>query len=207
MQFSLREQIAGESRRLVKIGALAATGLLLIGIASLFFDDPAHVFFRMLSLLGTGLLIASAALMVITFRKAKKVVPGALLVSLATTLLALLVSTAFMPQTPAFATGGAAFLAGMLVGGGWSMTTLYFIDGDIVRSRGTAWYLVVWVVILTINQLLGAFARTVPSFAIFALIVATGIAVGSITGQLLRYRKATQLMTQAPKPAASGETP
>lgn len=197
MATTVGQQIKGEVRKLFKMAAIAAAGLVLLAIASLFTDNPAGTFFKVLSLLGTGLLLMSVALMIVTFRKAKAVVPGALIVSLLTTLATLGVQLLIANARPDFALGGLVFVAGILVGQGWSRTTLFFIDGDAVRSRGTAWYLAVWAATFLLNQLLRIFSGGVPAAGVVALLVATGIAAGNITGQLLRYRRATKMLSQA----------
>lgn len=194
MTATIGQQIGGEVRKLFKMAALAVVGLGLLAIGSLFTDNPAGTFFRVLSLLGTGLLLMSVAMMIVTFRKAKAVVPGALIVSLATTLATLGVQLLISSARPDAAIGGLVFLSGLLVGQGWSRTTLFFIDGDTVRSRGTAWYLAVWAVTFLINQVLRQFSGGVPAVGMFALLFATGIAAGNITGQLLRYRRATKMI-------------
>ena len=132
---SLWQQITAEGRRLVKVAGMAAGGLVLLLIASLFTDDPAKTFFRTLSLLGTGMVLLSVTMMVLTFRKARAIIPGALLaVPLATTFAVAGVQFLFAAQRPGLLLAFLALLAGGLVGMGWARTTKVFIDGDAVRS-------------------------------------------------------------------------
>ena len=82
----LRQQLRGEFRRLSKMTGMAFVGVLFIAVASLLTAQPAVTFFRILSLAGTALVVLSVAMMIDTFRKARALVPGALLVSLSTAL-------------------------------------------------------------------------------------------------------------------------
>ena len=180
-------QIRSEIGRLVKTVALAAVGLLLIAAASLFSANPSAFFFKVLSLLGTGMLLVSVALMILTFRKASEVKPGALAVSLAITLVTVAVQLALRQSLPPVAAGGLALAAGMLLGGGWSRTRLFFVDGETIRCRGTAWYLAVWAGVFALNQLSAALAGDVPAAMTTAMLASSGIVAGSTGEQLLRF--------------------
>lgn len=205
MMPSIYEQIRGEGRRLVKMAALVGAGVVLLILASLFTDHPASFFFKVVSLVGTALLLFSVAMMIVTFRRARAVIPGALIVSLATTVLVLLVQLWMAPARPGFASGMLAFAAGMAIGFGWSRTNLFYIDRETVLARGTAWYLAVWAATFLLNQLLHIFTNGAPAAAFATMLVATGIAAGNITGQLLRYRQAALMIAGArPAQAAGG---
>ncbi|MCB1465289.1 MAG: hypothetical protein KDJ90_23375 [Nitratireductor sp.] len=206
MNPSLYQQIRGEGRRLLKMAGLVAAGVVLLVLASLFTDHPASFFFKVVSLAGTALLLFSVAMMIVTFRKARAVIPGALIVSLATTLVVLLVQLWLAPLRPGLASGAIAFAAGMVIGYGWSRTTLFYIDRETVLSRGTAWYLAVWAATFLFNQLLHIFANGAPATALAAMLVATGIAIGNIAGQLLRYRQAILMIAGAAPAQAVGGT-
>jgi hypothetical protein len=187
------KQAGGELRRLVKMAVIAAIGLAFIGVASLFSDQPAATFFTILSLIGTGLLLFSVAMMVLTFRRAKALVPGALLISLITTLLVALVQILFSPdQVPGTAIV-LVLVVGAAVGAGWARTSLVFVDDRSVRSRGTAWYLVVWALTFLFNQLMRPIAGA-SGAGVLLLVLGTGVAVGSILIQLWRYRRAVTLI-------------
>lgn len=201
---SLWQQITAEGRRLVKVASMAVAGLVLLLIASLFTDDPAKTFFRTLSLLGTGMVLLSVTMMVLTFRKARAVIPGALLVSLATTFAVAGVQFLFAAQRPGLLLAFLALLAGGLVGMGWARTTKVFIDGDAVRSQGTAWYLVVWAITFLSNQLMVLVLGTAPAGGLVILLVGTGVAVGNNVYQLMRYRRATAMLAAPTNPLPQG---
>lgn len=188
------QEAGSELGRLVKMAVLAGVGLVLVGVASLFSSQPAVTFFTILSLIGTGLLVLSVAMMVLTFRRAKALVPGALLVSLTTTLAVALVQILFAPERPSGTAVALVFLVGAGVGMGWARTSIVFIDDRSVRSRGTAWYLVVWALTFLFNQLMRPIAGPSDA-ALLLLIFGTGVAAGSILYQLRRYRRAVALIS------------
>ena len=186
----LRQQLRGEVRRLAKMTGMAFVGVLLIAVASLFSAQPAVTFFRILSLAGTALVVLSVAMMIVTFRKARALVPGALLVSLSTALVVCGVQLVVAADRPAPVTGFLALAAGTLLGAGWARTSTVFVDGDMVRSRGTAWYLAVWAGTFLLNQLMALSAGGSPATGLSVLLVGTGIATGNTGVQLLRFRQA-----------------
>lgn len=185
----ISSQIGSEVRNLLKMALMAGGGLLLILAASFLSAEPMATFFRVLSLAGTGMLLFSVVMMILTFRKASTVKPGALLVSLSITLVTLGVQMLVSPALPPMTVGLLAFAAGGMIGFGWSRTRLFFVDADQVRCRGTAWYLAVWAGTFALNQLMGSLAGGAPAAVAGSLLVGSGIVLGSTGEQLLRWRK------------------
>lgn len=185
----ISSQISSEIRKLLKMALMAGAGLLLILAASFLSAEPMATFFRVLSLAGTGMLLFSVVMMILTFRKASTVKPGALLVSLSITLVTLGVQMLVSPVLPPMIVGLLAFAAGGMIGFGWSRTRLFFIDADQVRCRGTAWYLAVWAGTFALNQLMGSLAGGAPAAVAGSLLVGSGIVLGSTGEQLLRWRR------------------
>ena len=202
---SVWREAGSELGRLGRMAGIAAIGLALLGVASLFSARPAATFFYILSLIGTGLLIVSVAMMVLTFRRAKKLAPGALLVSLATTLSVALVQILFSQARPSMTVLSLALVVGAAIGAGWARTAIFFIDGEAVRSRGTAWYLVIWAFTFLFNQIMRPLAGA-GTASLLLLLLGTGVAAGSILFQLLRYRWATAMIASrvgTPQPDAT----
>ena len=183
----ISSQIGSEVRNLLRMGLMAGGGLLLILAASFLSAEPMATFFRVLSLAGTGMLLFSVAMMILTFRKASTVKPGALLVSLSITLVTLGVQMLVSPALPPMIVGLLAFASGGMIGFGWSRTRLFFVDADQVRCRGTAWYLAVWAGTFALNQLMGSLAGGAPAAVAGSLLVGSGIVLGSTGEQLLRW--------------------
>jgi hypothetical protein len=185
----ITSQVGYEVRNLLKMGLMAGGGLLLILAASFLSAEPMTTFFRVLSLAGTGMLLFSVVMMILTFRKASTVKPGALLVSLSIALATLGVQMLVSPALPPMIVGLLAFAAGGMIGFGWSRTRLFFVDADQVRCRGTAWYLAVWAGTFALNQLMGSLAGGAPAAVAGSLLVGSGIVLGSTGEQLLRWRR------------------
>ena len=185
----ISSQISSEVRNLLKMGLMAGAGLLLILAASFLSAEPMATFFRVLSLAGTGMLLFSVAMMILTFRKASTVKPGALLVSLSIALVTLAVQMLVSPALPPMIVGLMAFAAGGMIGFGWSRTRLFFVDADQIRCRGTAWYLAVWAGTFALNQLMGSLADGAPAAVAGSLLVGSGIVLGSTGEHLLRWRR------------------
>lgn len=185
----IASQVGFEVRKLLKMGLLAGGGLFLILAASFLSAEPMTTFFKILSLAGTGMLLLSVLMMILTFRKVSTVKPGALLVSLSITLLTLSVQMLVSPVLPPMAVGLLAFTAGGMIGFGWSRTRLFFVDANQIRCRGTAWYLAVWAGTFALNQLMGSLASGAPAAVAGSLLVGSGIVLGSTCEQLLRWRR------------------
>lgn len=191
---TLIAEIAGELRRFSRTVLVAVAGLFLMAVASLFSDAPVSMFFRLLSLAGTAMLLFSVVMMILVFRKASQVKPAALVVSLGVTLAALAVQLAIRGALPSPFAATLAFAAGGFIGAGWSRTRLFFVDGDIIRCRGTAWYLAVWGATFALNQFMAALAAGVPAAMTGALLVGSGIVAGSTIEQLARFYRVARLV-------------
>lgn len=191
---SLLVEIRAELRRFARTLTIALAGLLLMAVASLFSEAPVSMFFRLLSLAGTAMLLFSVVMMILVFRKASQVKPGALVVSLGVTLAALAVQLAFRGALPSPVAALLAFMAGGIIGAGWSRTRLFFIDGEIVRCRGTAWYLAVWGAVFALNQFMAALAAGIPAAMTGALLVGSRVVAGSTVEQLVRYYRVAHLV-------------
>lgn len=168
---------------------IATGGLILILAASFLSSEPMAMFFRILGLAGTAMLLFSVTMMILTFRKASTVKPGALLVSLAITMVTLSVQLLVTPALPPMTVSVLAFAAGGMIGFGWSRTRLFFVDQDQVRCRGTAWYLAVWAGTFALNQVMCSLAGGAPAAIAGSLLVGSGIVLGSTGEQLLRWQR------------------
>jgi len=182
--------LAGALRQILRQGVMLAGGLMLIGAVALMADDPLRMFFRLLSLAGTALMLLSVALMLVTFRRARVLAPAALL----TTLLASLISTGLSLILSGAAVDPVSAIAitagGLAMGVGWSLTTLLFIDGEIVRGRGTPWHLMVWALSLAVNQVVAVTGAGNPATATLMMLAGAGLTIGHSLGLIVRVRQA-----------------
>lgn len=198
----IKRQILG----LLKTGAMLLGGLAILAAISAFFANPLQTFFRLIAIASMAMLILSIVTMVLTFRKAKAIEPVALLLSLAVSVIGTLVSLWFGGRPPPTSLSLAACLAGALIGVGWSLTTLLFIDNHQIRGRGTAWHLVIWGLTFAINQIGAvAFGHT-PQAMTLLMLAGAGLTVGNTLGLLIRVRRVAALIPAMAVPAAPQPT-
>ncbi|KAA5595979.1 hypothetical protein F1193_15940 [Blastochloris sulfoviridis] len=122
---------------LIGVATLAGASVLLI------IDPSAALLFRVVGVIGTTLFVLSIAIMLLTFRKARRLSPWMLVLSGAISVVATSVFFALTGTPLPGAVMMLAIVAGALIGIGWSLTNLLFVDGETVRARGNAWYLAV----------------------------------------------------------------
>jgi hypothetical protein len=203
MTRNIGAQIKSEILGRLKTGAMLIAALAALAIVSAFFAHPLQTFFRLISIGGTAMLILSVVMMVLTFRKAKTIEPVALLLALAISIVGTLFSLWFGRRPPATAMVLAAALAGSLIGVGWSLTTLLFIDNTEIRGRGTAWYLVIWGLTFAMNQIGALVFGHVPSAMTLLMLASAGLTVGNTLGLVVRVQRvAATISPMAPTAAA-----
>lgn len=198
-------QIKSEILGRLKIGAMLIAALAVLAIVSAFFPHPLQTFFRLISIGGTAMLILSVAMMVLTFRKAKTIEPVALLLALAISVVGTLFSLWFgrLPTTSMLL---AAVVAGSLIGVGWSLTTLLFIDNTEIRGRGTAWYLVIWGLTFAMNQIGALVFGHVPAAMTLLMLASAGLTAGNTLGLVIRVQRVAAFVSGVPPAAAPQPT-
>jgi hypothetical protein len=203
MTRNIGAQIKSEILGRLKTGAMLIAALAPLAIVSLFFANPLQAFFRLISIGGTAMLILSVVMMVLTFRKAKTIEPVALLLALAISVVGTLFSLWFGGRPPATSMVLAAIVAGSLIGVGWSLTTLLFIDNAEIRGRGTAWYLVIWGLTFAMNQIGALIFGHIPSAMTLLMLASAGLTAGNTLGLVVRVQRvATTISPTAPMAAA-----
>lgn len=203
MTRNIGAQIKSEILGRLKTGAMLIAALAALAVASLFFAHPLQTFFRLISIGGTAMLILSVVMMVLTFRKAKTIEPVALLLALAISVVGTLFSLWFGGRPPATPMLLAAVVAGSLIGVGWSLTTLLFIDNTEIRGRGTAWYLVIWGLTFAMNQIGAMVFGHVPSAMTLLMLASAGLTVGNTLGLVVRVQRvAATISPMAPTATA-----
>ncbi|QWG25278.1 hypothetical protein KMZ93_10560 [Bradyrhizobium sediminis] len=203
MTYDVGSQLKREIFGLVKTGGMLLGGLAILAAVSALFANPLQVFFRLIAVASMAMLILSIVTMVLTFRKAKAIEPVALLLSLAVSVIGTLVSLWFGGRPPPLSISLAACLAGALIGVGWSLTTLLFIDNNQIRGRGTAWHLVIWGLTFAINQIGAVVFGHTPSAMTLLMLAGAGLTVGNTLGLLVRVRRVAALIPAMAVPAAS----
>jgi hypothetical protein len=180
-----------------------ALAVVVAGLALFALDPTGRLVARVVGMAGTALFILSIMTMLLTFRSAKRLSPLALafgaLVSIATTL-----GFYFWAGAPAAVlTLCLATFAGLLIGAGWSMTNLLFVDpahsgAAGVRARGDLWFLAVWAATLLLPQLVAHAGARTPEMLTILSFVGMGLAVGNSSGLILRTWGALRDRHRAP---------
>ena len=183
------------NRRLLILAAVLAAGGLL-GLILLL--TAPRAFFAMLNLLGIVFLVLGALTMIVTLRKAKAVKPLALAISAGMGLLTAIVVSTFTPVSPSAFSGFFAFLLGGLIGSGWAMTSELLLENGRICSRGNAWYLLVWALMLALNQSVTLLMGRPPSVGLMLVWCSAGLLLGQSAVTFLRYRKLA-LQTTTPQ--------
>jgi hypothetical protein len=162
-------------------GALALVTL--GGVALINFN----LFMRLVSIAGILLMLASVGLMLVTFRRPRKVSPISLLISMGMSLVCLAVYSAFMGAQISGLVILAALACGALIGAGWSLTTHLIRDRGVIKSQGNVWYLAVWALMFSLTQLIAMLTGRPPAVAMVMLVVGTGLVVGQNVSTLARF--------------------
>lgn len=173
---------------------------LLIGIAALVaalallvVDRSGALLFRVVGIVGMALFALSVVTMLLTFRKARRLSPWSLLIGAIVSVACTLVFFALAGTPLSLAAGLLATAAGAMVGIGWSLTNLLFVDGETVQARGNAWFLAVWAVSLMMPQATALAGGHTPYAAALVSFLGMGLAVGNSMGLLARYKRASAL--------------
>jgi hypothetical protein len=169
----------------------------LVGIVSLLavlillaIEPSGRLLLRTFGLIGTALFILSVAMMLLTFRKARRLSPWILAVGTGVSIVCTSVFFTLTGTPAATAVVVLATGAGLMIGAGWSLTNLLFVDGDEVRARGNLWFLAVWGVTLVLPQIAGLMGGRTPYAVAVMSFVGMGLAVGNSLGLMARWRAA-----------------
>jgi hypothetical protein len=164
----------------------------LVGISA-FTSDPVTTFFWLLSYVGIVLTLVSVAVMLVTFRMARSIVPLALGVSatlgVATSALSLWLTSGY----PTWTIVGISFGFGIVLGLFRSTRQMLFIDGDRVRARGTIWSLLLWGVVFSLNHAAAGIVGFMPTYGGIVLVFSAGVTAGENIGLIVRARRASRL--------------
>lgn len=194
---AIKSTIKGLISQIKAIGIAAGALAGAFAVISLFTAHPLATFLRLVSWAGVIMMLLGAAVMILTFKRARDVVPAALLASLTAALIATFISLAFVRFLPPGGWMLIAVLAGAAIGAVWSRTTLLFVDERRLRIKGTIWYLAVWALTLALNQGVAIVTGRTPMTTILLALAGAGIACGNTLGLILRTRKAAALLRPA----------
>jgi hypothetical protein len=153
------------------------------------------LFLKVVSFGGTALFIFSIVIMLLTFRKAKKITPSSLAISAVMSLLSLFVYSFLLgARFPAWV-GATSLTSGALIGAGWALTTPVHVKNGVVEREGTLWYLLVWGLIFAFNQLATTITGRPPQVAMMLLLLGTGVSVGNGGSLIAMFYRVTAQKT------------
>lgn len=182
-------------KRLLLRWLIIGVSLLVGALILLLIDRSGKLLFRIAGLIGTVLFAVSVIVMLLTFRKAKRLSPW----MLALTALISMVCTLFffwMTGSPVSKIIAAAACIGFAVGIGWSLSNLLFVDREIIQIRGTLWSLVVWALSIAIPQLFGILGYRTPYLAALFSFFGMGLTIGNSLGLIKRYVNTRSLISR-----------
>jgi len=131
--------------------------------------------------------VLSVALLVITFRKPRKVSVFSLILAIFIGLITFAVFSFLIRYHPSIWLLAAMGSAGLFTGMVWSRATRIYIENGQVMSRNSVWYLVVWGGIFAMTQLISIVTNRPPSIAMALLIMSTASIIGMNGSIIKRY--------------------
>ena len=146
-----------------------------------------RLFVLLLNMAGMLMMGFSALAMVITFRKAKAVSPLSLIISIGISALSATILASLSKPHPGWLLSFAGLFFGALLGCGWGLTTEVFSEGGKVQSRGSGWYLAVWVLTMMITQLIPMLTGRTPATAAILLFAGAGLVLGNSGLMIARW--------------------
>jgi hypothetical protein len=163
------------------------------------------LFLRLVAIAATAVFLAATALMLLTFRRARRVTTASLLAPVLVSGAILLLYCALLRAMPSAGWVIASLVAGVVLGVIWARThTLFRTSDGGIRSRASLWYLGAWAGILTLNQLVVLAADRASTVLLGLLVFSTGVAAGNGLSLLRRLRVLRAAATLALGLAASG---
>lgn len=131
----------------------------------------------------------SVVLLIVNFRKPKKVSVPSLIIAAGMSLITLVIFSLLIKYQPPLWLWLLMAVIGITVGFFWAKTTKVFIYGHQVISQNSIWYLAVWGGIFAFNQMITIITNRPPDTAMALLIVSTGTVWGTSGDIIRRYFK------------------
>lgn len=169
---------------------LIAAAVPVTAFVLLVIDPSGALLFRIVGLIGMALFALSVVTMLLTFRKARKLSAWSLAIGAAVSVVCTWIFFTLAGAPLPAAAILLAVAAGAMVGVGWSLTNLLFIDGGTIRARGNIWFLAVWALSLMMTQAAALTGGKTPYAVALVSFLGMGLAVGNSFGLLARYARA-----------------
>jgi hypothetical protein len=133
--------------------------------------------------------IASIILLIFTFRKSRKVSVASQCISIAVSLLSLIIFSILINYQPPWWIWIVMIAVGAAIGIFWSRSTKVYIQDQKVMSKNSIWYLAVWGLVFVVNQVITVVTNRPPDIAMAMLIISTAIVWGTGGAVMYRYFK------------------
>jgi hypothetical protein len=161
---------------------------------------------RLFGIAATAVFVLSVVVMLLTFRRARRLNTSTLVVPALLSLAILVLYGLLLRAMPSAGWMVASLVAGTAIGAVWARTQALFRARDgAIRSRGSLWYLAVWAAVLTLNQLVMLVAGRSSPALMGLLVFSTGVAIGNglvLLRRVRRLRAAVALAMVLVAPAA-----
>lgn len=144
----------------------------------------------LLTLIAIGSLVLlglSVLVMLITFKRAKKISPLSLIISMLVSLTALVIYSGLLGARLPAGYWLAALAAGAATGAGWSLMSRLVRREGLIKSQGNVWHLTVWAAVFAFNQLVVLLTGRPAGVAMAMLLISTGLVLGSSCTVLVRF--------------------
>lgn len=151
--------------------------------------DFLTVVMKLVSVGATLLFLAGVVLMLLTFRRARTLKTSSLVIPMAVSLLVLFLYGVFLGATPSMGWLLLGLVVGGLLGALWARTHRLFVAGGHVRSQANLWFLAIWALVLSLNQLVLLVSNRSSRVLVALLVVSTGVALGNGLVLLARFRR------------------
>jgi hypothetical protein len=151
---------------------------------------------RLLGLAGMALMVLSVAVMLLTWRRTRRVTAWSQTVPVLVGVVTVAIFAATVPTRsgPIVLLASGAF--GTLAGGVWALTDRLSMKDGRVLSTGTPWHLVMWAGVLAVNQAVALVGGRGPAVTMVLLFLSMGVIVGRSGVTLARsalFRPATRM--------------
>jgi hypothetical protein len=145
------------------------------------------IFSKLFSIIMLAIFALSVLLLILTYRKPKKLSLRSLGITLAMSMLSVVFYVSIIGYSASFGIWFFMALFGALIGYLWARTSEVYIENDQIMSRNSVWYLVVWGGVFALNQIITTLTSRPPAIAMAMLIFSTFIVWGTNGSIIRRY--------------------
>jgi hypothetical protein len=148
------------------------------------------IFLKILGYLSIPMMLFSAYAMTKSLKKDQRVTPRSLVIQLGISIIVLIVYTLLLNVNPPTALSFSLMAVGGVFGVVWSRTTNLTIRDGVVYGKRTVWYMVAWILSITLTQTMAMTApKELVAYGLSTIYFTTGIAIGTNLSVLIRQQR------------------